>query len=427
MICKEFNMKKTSLALLLLFSTFLFAGDTFQLMSSQRGDFSPEKLSGRVLNTRTFNQSHESVNFSWPMNPDQKINFDQKPAVVESRAYSMDISPRKLEGGIEIYTTAPGALVRIHAVMEDGETLDSDNSYALQPRNLILVDNAQNMYRGEQALISFIDQDQLDEAGIAPEGTTMFQINPRLGTGVFTLHIDQYRSSAPLRIHVLEKSSAYTLAIQMEQSIVFESSKVTVYGTMANSRNRRVHPQVNELRASLISPSGESYPMRISEQRGRYAATASLPEKLSVEEGLWEVALTADITNARRLRIRRDARTAFALTIPTARFTGQVEVTQPVEDNPVLSMAFEVETSQPARLEVKGYLYGTDEKGELTPMVMVNAADFMEESGWIEVSIPSSTLKETELKAPYKLMGLTLRDQSHMQILSLLKEALILH
>jgi len=433
-------MNKINITMVLcICSIFVMSANTYRLLPPKRGDFAPDKLTGSPIESRSMNENREELSFHWLLNPKEAINLYQRPQRTTSSRYSMEIDSTEIPNGITIDTTAPGAIIRLFAVHGPDEELDLDSSYALLPENMILVNRNEEAFQGEEAFISFVSVEEMDEAGFSlPEGTVGFQINPKLEAGTFTLHIDQYQSEFPLRVHVFEKDSAYLLNLQMNSDIAFEGSQITVYGDLSPSSNMADDAsstmRTEQFEAQIHSPSGAIYPMETSRtEYGRLMATATLPEKGSISEGLWEVKVKAVLSDS-EYKIIREGETAFSFVQPTARFTGRVEISgMKVESNirddrssKGISVAFEVDTAHPGRYEVKGLLFGSSRDGKMYPLAMFDTAVYLEEKGLIEVVLAQETLKKSGLSAPYKIMGLTLKDQSRLAILSFQREALTL-
>ena len=77
-----------------------------------------------------------------------------------------------------------------------------------------------------------------------------------------------------------------------------------------------------------------------------------------------------------------------------------------------------VNVSQDSRFELRGVLYGTDQTGNMKPIMMTHTAQNLGRgAGQIMMEFDAKILADSGLSAPYELRNVELRDQSQMAIL----------
>jgi hypothetical protein len=120
--------------------------------------------------------------------------------------------------------------------------------------------------------------------------------------------------------------------------------------------------------------------------------------------------------------LARDARTAFACSVPSARLAREVRIVQ----GDGLQATFGVELASAGRYEVRGILYGTDATGVLRPLAAGYSARWFEGSGALTLAFDAALLKASGLVAPFELRDVRLYDQGRMGLLQRQERALLL-
>jgi hypothetical protein len=82
------------------------------------------------------------IQFSWAASAGHASQAGMQPATVESRQYWVDIDGQALAAGIDLPTTAPGAVIRISA-LDGGTTLQLDSARLQLAVDGIALDRAQ--------------------------------------------------------------------------------------------------------------------------------------------------------------------------------------------------------------------------------------------------------------------------------------------
>ena len=84
----------------------------------------------------------KSVSYSFPVNNIEKIDFSQKQSHIQSRQYMKDVTGAQLKSGVQLTTSAKGALVRISAF---------DGKSAVEPQQLTVKSPKGQVYQQGKA------------------------------------------------------------------------------------------------------------------------------------------------------------------------------------------------------------------------------------------------------------------------------------
>ena len=171
-------------------------------------------------------------------------------------------------------------------------------------------------------------------------------------------------------------------------------------GATAAGRDTKVASQ-----ALLVGPDGSSRPVAVRDAAGGgQEAVFAVPANASQGIGLWELQVFGAVGE-----VPRDARTAFAVAQPTARFSGIFGV-----DAASLRMSLPVEAASPGRYEARGTLYATARDGSLRPVSQAHAAAWMEAGNGMLVLQFARAHVPAGYGAPYEVRQLELNDQGRM-------------
>jgi len=120
----------------------------------------------------------------------------------------------------------------------------------------------------------------------------------------------------------------------------------------------------------------------------------------------------------------RTARTAFACSLPTAVLGGDAAV-RSGEAGVEIALAVDVTTA--GRYDASGVLYGTDAKGQLRPLALAHAANWLDPGrAALTLTFDAARLEAARLAAPFELRDLRLADQGRMGVLHRQSRALTL-
>lgn len=343
------------------------------------------------------NNERAAVQFAWRLNAQTQLET-AAPFVDDSRQFWTNVSARQLQRGYAIDTTAPGAVIRISPQAGSDMTtlslsdleLSVSGKYAPASR---AVERATTSAELRQAGADFSD------------GTMVFRVRPELGSGPIALRAANARGNYLL--HVYEPASRYRLRLAADRDNAVAGGQVVISARMYDGDTAMTASRLGGL---ITAPDGTSVDLRfVTATDGSVNAIADLPADASAQPGLWEVHTFAAAKTG-QLRVLRDAKTAIAVSAPTARFAGDVRMS---ERNGV-RIALAVETAAAGRYQASGVLYGSDAQGRLQPMAAAQSA------AWIDAGAGELALQfgpevlDANLKAPYALRDLRLFDQTRM-------------
>ncbi|MGQ4659240.1 DUF4785 domain-containing protein [Lysobacter sp. F6437] len=329
---------------------------------------------------------HSPVRFSWALDPTDDLR-QPEPFVVESREYWQTVDAAELQRGVEVSTSAPGAIIRVSPA-HAGAAVDVD---------------ALRVTRGGRtvALARRNDGAQLRAAGMqVNERAAAVQLADAAPAGRYRLQMP--KASGQYVVHVYEPRSTVRLFAALARDRVLAGGASTIVVNLSDGDRRLQGLKAGGL---LVAPSGESWPIRLRPGRdGLLRGKVPVPTEVDHEQGLWEVQVFAGNGD-----VQRDARTALAVAQPTARLVGDYSF-----DAAQLQFALPMTVGSPGRYEVRGTLYATAPGGALQPVSIAHSADWLTPGrdrlllGFDRGNLPAG------YGAPFELRDLELNDQSRM-------------
>jgi hypothetical protein len=365
------------------------------LLPSGQGDQVPGPLVALPVPAGVF--EHKPVSFSWALDPTATLTAPS-PHQARSREYWQSVDAAELQQGVPVRFSAPGALVRLSPAAGAAPVARS---------GLTLRDTANRPAR----LQSVADAEQLQAAGMAVDGGTLVaRLAPEQAAG-------DYRLSAPTArgrylVHVFEPRSDVVLTAQARADRALVGSTVAV--DLGIARGSRPVPGL-QAQAMLVAPDGRSYPAQVgSAGGGKLTASARIPQVAPATPGLWELHVFANAQG-----IQRDARTAFAVVQPTARFDGAAGI-----NAGALRVALPVQAASKGRYEARGTLYATGPDRVLRPIAQAHSAAWLEQARGMLVLDFEQAQVPKGYGAPFELRQLELHDQTRMMPLEVRTRAL---
>ncbi len=350
---------------------------------------------------------------SWPLAADSALALDARPFVAESREHWFRVGAAELAAGVALEISSPGAVVRISPL---GAAARADAaSWAIDPTALALADRDGRSHPAAEAFSALADEAGLEVAGADfPPGTAAFRIRAELGVGPFTLRAPALAGGrGRYLVHVLEPASARTLALAADRPAYLAGDRLRIEVGLAE---RGSPLQLSSVLGTVRTPAGTSLPVSfVRSNGGRYRAELALAADFAAAPGaLWEVEVGARGWAA-GAPVRRSARTAFAVALPTARLSGAVA---PVAGRDGVGIAVGIETAAAGRYELRGVLYGTDRQGELVPAAVAHSADWLAVgAGELALAVDGKPLAESGLTAPWEIRDLRLIDSGRLGLL----------
>lgn len=356
------------------------------LLPAAHADQVPSQLVSLPLPPGQFERA--PVSFSWKLDPSATL-APPAPHQARSREYWQTVEATELSRGVELKLSAPGALVRLSP---------SRGAAALAPAQVDLRDAA-----GRRARLQSLASDtQLKAAGMdVDRGTVVVKLAPEHGAGAYRLRATNAAGGRYL-VHVFEPTSDVVLSARARSDRALAGSTLAV--DLDFQRGNAAMPGV-QAQALLVGPDGRSHPAQVrAGAGGRLTAFAPLPVGAQAGAGLWELQLFANAQG-----IQRDARTAFAVVQPTARFDGQVAI-----NAGDLRLALPVQAASPGRYEARGTLYATAPDGALRPVAQAHSAAWFAKARGVLVLDFEQAHVPAGYRAPFEVRQLELHDQTRM-------------
>lgn len=391
------------------------AGGAAQLERPTAGDLVASTLSAPKGVEAMATAERAELSFSWPVEATTEIDSVPAPPRSASREYWVAVSGSELAAGFAIFTTAPGALVRIQPG-DPGAT-----GQVVDPRDLRIESPNGQQLTAEEAADTLVTAEQLAAAD-APfaEGTCALRLRDELGGGRFVL---QWPAAGAGRyvVHVFDRESTIALVAEASRGNFLAGERIDV---ALRLQAGGVVASIDRADGFLTSPSGRVFPVSLQRSSdGGFVAVASLPPAVeSGTGGLWE--LVGSVGGVRDgVPVLRSTRLAFSVAAPTGRFDGNAEALRGRQGERTVRLG--VDAASEGRYEVRGLLYGLDREGRLRPAATGHAAAWLPAGkGALTLRFDAATLKSSGLTGPWELRGLELRDQGRLGLLERRQRAL---
>lgn len=376
------------------------SAETLRLSAPSSSDLVPSGITAAKIAAVERHSERELVQFSWPIEESATIDLTPQPFLAESREFWTTLEGSELAKGVAFTTTAPGALIRLSPA-EPGKRAGLDLSG-------MRIEIAGRSYTREQAVAVLADAGALKQAGAEfPEGTVAFRVRSELGAGPTRLILP--KASGRVLLHVFEPDSSLVLRLEAEPFVGADGRLRIAGGWAGLPKNARPIA----LTGLITAPDGYTQNFELERRGEDFAAEIALERGRGYGEGLWEVHLFAAAASAAG-DLRRDVRTAFAVSQPSARLDGRVESH---EEKGALVFTLGVENALAARYELRAVLTGTAEDGSERPLAVTHAAVWLEPGrGAIPLRIEKEHLARPGIGAPYALRDLRLIRQGDQNL-----------
>ena len=353
------------------------------MLPSGGDDQVPQRLA--VVPAPTGAIERKPVSFAWALDPGAELSAPE-PRAAQSREYWMTVDGADLQRGVALPMSAPGALVRVSPATGAAGLRSADFSVARAGRAV--------------QIASLADATSLRAAGMAATaGTQVLRLGANSGAGNSLLRAAN--ASGDYVVHVFEPNSDRLLFARASRNhaLAGDTMRVAIDGRSGT----RAVAAVSQ--ALLVAPDGSSRPVPVRKARGGgLVAVFALPGRGATDKGLWELQVFADVDG-----VPRDARTAFAVALPTARFAGDYTA-----DARSLRVGLPVQAASPGRYEARGTLYATAPGGALRPVSEAHAAAWMRPgTATLVLAFPRAHLP-AGYGAPFEVRDLELNDQGRM-------------
>lgn len=409
-------MIRSILIISLLSSSWIVSAQDMQLQPTSDDDLQPTRLISTATSLPSFNNNRDPIQYNWPISA-TTIPNTQAVFVQNSRQYWLDVDHDELAIGVNIHTTAPGSIIRISPTSEIIKAAD------LETLDVYLTTQGNRLAPG-QGIENLVGQQALNASGASfSEGTIAFRLSESLDSGSFHVALPTAAAiSDQFVIHVFEPNSSVTLSLQVNQNNYIAGDDLRASITLQGIGH---HLNTSDIQGYITSPDAKlSIPVRFSDNRnGGFDTLAKLPQSSDIGHGLWTLHTLVHTQSNHGFTIVRDAKTAFSVTLPTARLNHQISLSQPRQgmlSSEPKGLQFElgIEAAIAGRYEVSGILYGTSKNGQSLPISMAQTAQWLSPGqGQMKLVFEQATLNNSTLKAPYQVRHLTLKDQSRLSLL----------
>ena len=352
------------------------------LLPADRGDQVPLRLVALPAPAGQFERA--PVSFAWALDPGATLDAAQ-PHVAESREFWQTVDASELARGVEVTLTAPGAVILVSPTR---------GAAGIDASNLRLSSGSKGVQLDPGASAA-----ELIGSGMPVAAGAATAKVADAGRGQYTLRTAGARGRYV--VHVFEPASPVTLHARNTRSHVLGGETIVLEATMENS-GRAIAAQAEAL---LVAPDGSSRAVPVTAKRdGTLAVQVTVPVGRAQPSGLWELQVFASGDG-----VQRDARTAFAVAQPTARFKGDYGF-----NAQRLRVALPVEAASPGRYEARGTLHATGPDRVLRPVSQAHAAAWVEAGDGMLVLDFSRAHLPARYGAPFEVRQLELHDQTRM-------------
>lgn len=371
------------------------AGDTLQLLAATPQDLVASRLvmpKSTPASVATLERAPVAV--SWPLDGTRALDAEPQINVTQSREYWIDATEAEIQNGVRLPLSATGALVRLSP--HDGKSAIAEADVQIRV-NGKRIDNA-------KAIDTLANSDDLHAAGMdVPGGSVILRMGKSV-RGDLQLSVPTARGA--YLVHVFEPASPVVLALKAERDSIVGGDPVAFRATIEGATLERIG-------GLLSAPDGASQNVDFTRQAdGSYVGSVTPHLAHAGAEGLWEIHAFGVSTG--KDGVPRDARSAFAVSVPVARLDGRVSQSKSNAQGGALSLRIGVEARTASRYALSGVLYGTDADGKLQPVAMAQSAAWLPAGrGTIDLRYDAASLS---LGAPWEVRDLRLLNQADFSL-----------
>ena len=365
----------------------------------------------------------KAVHFSQRIHTNKPISFKAKGYTSISDEYWFEATGKQLKTGINLAISTPGALVRLSGKQAAGKY--STQIKAIDPSSVQLFKNNKKLYAPFSQKVS---QQEFATANIFPNSSAM-KLNSELGRGEFTLKVNDYLDdNQRYVVNVKEKNAEHKLHLSLAKQSYMQGQKIDFTSQLkATSTNKAALTQGRPI-VYIKTPSGEKKQLNFTKSGEQFQFT--LPTNLTqAKRGqLFELYVETE-NKVNNLKVKRNAKVAFAVAQPTAR----IEAVTPInkgsytlrEDNALMQKTFvpsfvniDLQVASEGRYEVSAMIYGSSGKKLSLPFMLSRSAYYLTPGEHtVKLQLDTNIIKSSGVKAPYIVKNVRLMDQSRMALL----------
>jgi hypothetical protein len=349
-----------------------------------------------------------AIHFSQPLYPDEPLTLGDNGLMTQSKSYYQEVSGAELKQGISLHTTGHSAVVRVTPMVSNalGKTSVAPT---LEPDDLELGSAAGEFNISKSGMSLAASSDQLHDAH--PQlfkNTAAFVLDETVGSG--ELKLKTRKSIADddrYLIHVFDKNSEYSLNLSSKQSSFGNIDTLAVdINLMHQQSQKSLSFDKNSIKATLISPDGNRYPMSIAANKHGTRAMLDLNFDLDRRPGeLWKVVV--DTVAENNTNLKRTGELAVDIHSKTA------QIIQYAQKGSSLLVSLAVD--QPGRYEIRAWVFQNNGKRS-EPASLEYFAQWLE-PGTHTLNIPLKANKKASHVAQLQLL-----DQTRLAMLQLINQ-----
>ena len=383
---------------------------SFTLAAPQVNDFSVTDIDSPT--SAPINTSRETVNFVTKIPADFTIASPSVSHSIKSDEYWTKVSGAELNSGVALTISQASSVIRI-SPRADTSSGTLVHSKAIPPENIQLLKDSDktNSTQTKSYIKSLADPQALATAGLTDDSSALL-LSADAKAGQYRLRVsEKLQPSASYMVNVKEKNSPYQLTLTSRNNLASTQASIPFELELTNSKTK-LKPT-----ASLKHANGSFQALKVVQVNGQWQA--KLPEVNAMPDnnlGLSEIQLQVS-TQVAGKAVVRTVKKAFKQFVPSAKI--KPTITSKWQNGLPESLTVALDMDKAGRFSVAGYLTGVDEQGKDKPILKTESASWLTpDSTEITLKLDTDLIAKSGLKAPYKLQGLTLKDQGQMARLS---------
>lgn len=359
-------------------------------------------LINQAVKTPQVNTNRQAVSFSYKLEAETALDFNNKPFVGNSRQYWLDSTGNKLLQGIQLPVTGGDTIIRISPL--------SNNKSVQLTASMIQIQN-----NGKDANIQvFADSADLKATGAAFSDNSI-ALKVQSQPGSLNLKLDNFDGNTPFVIHVFEPKSTYVLSLAATKATFNANQEINI-NTQMLAADKSIQ---SSLQGYINRPDGSVLgELKFNQNKnGSYSAKLPAIGAQGLAQGLWEVHVFAK-SNDKGIEIMRDVQTSFAVNLNTAEFNNTLKMS-------TNNIEVGINVGLEGRYEVRGVLMGTNKAGKMQPIAMTMTADWLTAGQKsIALKLDSKLIAESGLTAPFSLKNVQLTNQTYLAPVQTIKSGI---
>ncbi|WP_394391775.1 DUF4785 domain-containing protein [Shewanella woodyi] len=381
---------------------------SFTLAAPQTGDFSSTEINEPTL--PPINSSPEAVSFVTKVPSDFTLTPPVRARSVQSDEYWTKVTGDELNRGVKLAISQAASVIRI-SPRGDTSSGTLTHSKAIEPETIQLLKEGVNENQSRSYIKSLADSQALATAGLTDDSSALI-LSSDATAGQYRLKVsEKLEPNASYIVNVKEKHSPYKLKLTSKDGLSSTQTSMPFQLELSNNQTQ-LKPK-----ASLKHANGHYQALEVEQVNGQWSAKLPELDAMPVSNsGLSEIQLEVQ-TDIAGKQVIRTVKKAFKQFVPSAKI--QPEVSTSWEQGIPSSLTLSLEMKKAGRFSVAGFLTGVDTQGNDKPILRTESADWLTlDSTKLTLKLDTQLIAQSGLKPPYKLQGLTLKDQGQMARLS---------